>query len=206
MCNSIATTKEHVPPRSFFPKPKPSNLWTVPSCSKHNNENNLDVEYVRNVISTQHGINAIGEQILEVAKRSWDYSDALFKQTFHDIRATIVKGEEVGAFSIDLGRVKSVINAIVHALSYRDFGRQYIGDWGIFCASLASKKPYPPAERLCSQFMSLKYEPRDVPVPEVFSYSVCHLQDRGFVYGMIFYEGFLVYSFPILKEALQTGA
>jgi hypothetical protein len=53
-CNEIATTKEHTPPKCFFPKKKdlPSgspdyrkNLITVPSCEKHNTGRSKDDEY-----------------------------------------------------------------------------------------------------------------------------------------------------------------
>ena len=43
MCDSIATTREHVPPKCLFPEKKDigddiyrQNLITVPSCDKHN--------------------------------------------------------------------------------------------------------------------------------------------------------------------------
>lgn len=32
-----ATTKDHVPPKAIFPKPRPSNLITVPACHECNN-------------------------------------------------------------------------------------------------------------------------------------------------------------------------
>lgn len=206
MCDTTASTKEHVPPRSFFPKPRPNNLWTVPACTNHNYENKLDIEYVRNFISAQRGVNETGEKILEVAKRSWNYSGSLFKRTFDNIRAAFIEGEEVVVFTSELGRVKSVMNAIVHALSYRDFGRLYIGDWGIFCASLTSKEPNPRADRLRGQFMSLEYKPSEVPVGEVFHYGICRLEPAGFVYRLVFYEGFPVYAFPILREPPPVGA
>ncbi len=115
----------------------------MPSCPTHNLDNHLDVEYVRNVIATQLGTNATAEQILEVAKRSWDYSPALFALTFHDIEAVIVRAQEIGAFSFDLARVKSVMTAVAHAVVNRDFGRQYLGEWCVFCATLRSRKPTP---------------------------------------------------------------
>lgn len=34
---NLATTKDHIPPRGIFNKPRPHNLITVPSCSKCNN-------------------------------------------------------------------------------------------------------------------------------------------------------------------------
>lgn len=43
MCECEGTTKEHVPPRCFFPKQKRVNLFTVPSCKKHNcRKSNID--------------------------------------------------------------------------------------------------------------------------------------------------------------------
>jgi hypothetical protein len=54
-CDQPATTKEHAPPYSFFPKGKRQNLITVPSCSVHNCDNAPDVEYVRNAIAFHAG-------------------------------------------------------------------------------------------------------------------------------------------------------
>lgn len=35
-CDQVGDTKEHVPPKCFFPKDQRENLLTVPSCKKHN--------------------------------------------------------------------------------------------------------------------------------------------------------------------------
>ena len=35
--NNEATTSDHLPPKSIFPKPRPDNLITVPSCAECNN-------------------------------------------------------------------------------------------------------------------------------------------------------------------------
>lgn len=40
-----ATSREHVPPESFFEPPYPSNLITVPSCSPCNQGSHLDDDY-----------------------------------------------------------------------------------------------------------------------------------------------------------------
>lgn len=37
ICGDKATTKEHIPPRTLFIKPRPSDLITVPACKKCNN-------------------------------------------------------------------------------------------------------------------------------------------------------------------------
>lgn len=47
-CSAPATTKEHVPPRCFFPKGSGLNLQltTVPSCATHNNDKSSDDQYL----------------------------------------------------------------------------------------------------------------------------------------------------------------
>lgn len=44
-------TKEHVPPRSIFPKPYPDNLIYVLACKKCNSSYSKDDEYLRDVFS-----------------------------------------------------------------------------------------------------------------------------------------------------------
>lgn len=45
-------TRDHVPPKAFFPSPRPNNLITVPSCKKCNNEFGKDDERIRNLLSS----------------------------------------------------------------------------------------------------------------------------------------------------------
>ena len=77
----------------------------------------------------------------------------------------------------------------LHALSYRDFGRQWIGNWAIFCASLHAHTSNPQADQLRNLLMSAPYEQVTVPVPEVFQYGVYHMKPRGFIYRLVFYGG-----------------
>jgi hypothetical protein len=92
-CDQPATTREHVPPQSFFPEGHRQNLITVPSCALHNNGNSLDVEYTRNIISTSFGVNDLGERhFLHKGMRSLEHSPALLQRTFADIRPVIIQG------------------------------------------------------------------------------------------------------------------
>lgn len=45
-CSERGTTKEHIPPKSFFPKNQRNQLLTVPSCKLHNNAKSSDDIYV----------------------------------------------------------------------------------------------------------------------------------------------------------------
>lgn len=200
-CERPRTSREHVPPQSFFPVGRRDNLWTVPSCDDHNSANSKDVEYVRNLVSTQRGTNAAAEAALDVAKRSWDRRPALFHRTFNDIQGLVMDGEEVIVFPFDLVRVRTVMSAVGHALAFRDFGRNYMGEWRVFCATLHSETPEPKWDGRRAMLVAAPFEPIGTPQPEVFAYGIHRMQPAGFVYRMVFYEGFVVFTWPVLKNA-----
>lgn len=72
MCAAEGLTREHVPPRCFFPKPYPKNMVTVPSCQMHNNDISKDVEYVRNIIAGSEGINDVGLEMVVVNQMKFE--------------------------------------------------------------------------------------------------------------------------------------
>lgn len=45
-CSNAGETKEHIPPRAFFPNDQRDQLFTVPSCKTHNNDKSSDDLYV----------------------------------------------------------------------------------------------------------------------------------------------------------------
>ena len=50
-------TKDHIPPKQFFPDPKPDNLWTVPCCREHNvGEFSPDDEKIRTFLCASEGV------------------------------------------------------------------------------------------------------------------------------------------------------
>jgi len=122
-CDQPATTKEHAPPSSFFPEGERNNLITVPSCAEHNNATSKDVEYARNIISVMFGVNEIGERhFADKTLRSFDRSPALLHTTFSDIRGVQFRGMQVGAFTVDTERIKTVVKACIRALHFRETG------------------------------------------------------------------------------------
>ncbi len=53
MCDEIATTGDHIPPKGLFPTSlrNECKFLIVPACKKHNNESKLDDEYFRTVVA-----------------------------------------------------------------------------------------------------------------------------------------------------------
>jgi len=62
--NQPATTREHVPPHSIFPKPKPADLITVPACSKCNHGTSREDEKFRTYLSLHVGLDTPATQAL----------------------------------------------------------------------------------------------------------------------------------------------
>lgn len=197
MCDAAAVTREHVPPKCFFPDRFRINLFTVPSCVEHNLDNSKDVEYVRNVISTQHGTNDAAAELFETTKRSLHRSPKLFHQTFGGTKPIVIDGDETGAFRVDLERHKRVMGAIAYALYFRDYGRKHYGEWQIFtpsfrhAESVTSGQP-DPWENFRQLLASGQYTPMPVPHPEVFRYDALPMEQNQVMFRFTFYERVVV--------------
>jgi hypothetical protein len=192
MCDEVAVTREHAPPKCFFSERLRTNLVTVPSCDAHNSDNSRDVEYVRNIISTQRGTDDVAAEVFEATKRSLDHSPKLRARTFRDLRPIVIEGEETGAYPVDLPRYKKVIGAVAHALYFRDYGRKHRGEWQIFTPSFGyAGTLYSGQEDPWASFRKLlesgQYTPRPVPHPEVFRYDVLEMTDGHMMYRFTFY-------------------
>ena len=183
-CDQPATTKEHAPPKSFFPHGGSGlNLITVPSCSVHNCDNSLDVEYVRNAIASSAGLNETGELLSDKTKRSFDRSPALFARTFQSF-AVHSHEQQVFTYKFDLKRVHKVMGAVVQALHYRDQGRKW-GRWLVFVASLGSVSSLihnipDGADNLRALLGRIPYVDRSTADAEVFTYGSHALDWAGY--------------------------
>ena len=66
-CNNAATTIDHVPPKSFFARPRPATLITVPSCEACNNGASLDDQYFRDMVLWHHQVSDLPQAQAQVA-------------------------------------------------------------------------------------------------------------------------------------------
>ena len=198
-CGQPATTKEHAPPQSFFPKGHRNNLITVPSCAVHNNDNSQDVEYARNIISVTNGVNEVGTQhFLRKGVASLEHTPALLVTSFSDIRPLSIDGQTVGAFTLDTDRIDRVISATLTALHFHET-REKLVRWHVVIPNRGfSSRNNTPEEmqkwtRFMSMFTQISYTPRTTGSPEVFRYAVSDLKD-GWVYQLVFYNGYFFFG------------
>jgi hypothetical protein len=198
-CDQPATSKEHVPPKSFFPKAHRTNLITVPSCSKHNHDNSKDVEYTRNVISAHYGTNQLAQHLFSgEVTRSFGRSPRLFHKTFEDLQGFVLEGMLTGAAKADIKRMETVMSACICAIHFRETGEQ-TSSWDVVFPNLGfGKNTAQEAVKAWAEFLpllgKLRLSKRVTGSPEVFKYAVAEILGQR-AYGMLFYEGFAVFAF-----------
>jgi len=65
LCDAIADTSDHVPPKGFYPKPYPPNLLTVPCCKKCNHSLSPLDEEMRVYLAAEEHANSAARLMLE---------------------------------------------------------------------------------------------------------------------------------------------
>jgi len=130
--NENPITREHVPPKQFYPKSVRSqqnlNLWVVPTCRDCNESYKSDEEYFFHslyplVANTNR---SMGETILQDLRRraKQPQTPALIRSLLRTSRATteagIVLPSGMVSLSVDERRIQQVAIKIARCLFYRD--------------------------------------------------------------------------------------
>jgi len=132
-CNLLANTKDHVPPKLLFPKPRPQ-LITVPACSMCNQKASKDDEYFRLVTALEEksGEHTSAVGIQGSILRSLERAEAKgLKTSFqqhlnnYDIvtEAGIYLGTSLG-YEVDRSRLNQVIQRVTRGIFFHTFGRR----------------------------------------------------------------------------------
>src|SRR5579859_1691054 len=129
---------DHVPPKSIFPKPRPNDLITVPSCLRCNKGSEKDDEYfkmslgMRADIEHAPGAAALAQQVM----RAWDRDQAkdftAFVRSTLRIRPIIDnEGREMGRITgqeIDSHRIGLVVGRIARGLYFHEIRKALPSD------------------------------------------------------------------------------
>ena len=203
MCNSEATSREHAPPKSFFPAKNRSNLITVPSCSTHNNDNSKDVEYVYSFICSPIQTKEIAREQFSKVLRAFKRNPNLKNLVYKDSEPIFLpNGQETGLVKIDLDRFKSVMRAIAYAIYYYSFNKKYFGSFDIFGTNLVPTKELSEENNnelsnIRQMLSQLKFTSLNMPEPEVFGCAVHQENSEKFIYEFTFYGGFKIHAVSI---------
>jgi hypothetical protein len=73
-CGGDAETRDHIPPKSFFPTPRPSDLITVPSCGACNSGFQMDDDYAQKVLLAREDVSnhPVAQRLIPKLLRSWE--------------------------------------------------------------------------------------------------------------------------------------
>jgi hypothetical protein len=129
----VAREKEHVIPAQFFPRPRPSNLITVPSCGECNRRFGKDEEYLRSVLLLNQECSSdscLKLQATYPIHKMAQKQKGLFKSIYSSVRARpnrtrsglMLPGHLVG-ISVNRKRLARVVEKIVFGLHYAKYSR-----------------------------------------------------------------------------------
>ena len=118
-CAAPATTKEHTPPRCFFPKGRDLNLQlkTVPSCTVHNNDKSGDDQFLlaHICLNTSIGVGLPREifqrSISPHLNRSFKFKESIAKDATHFTDGT-------AHYRVDVDRFDNFFNHLCWALYF----------------------------------------------------------------------------------------
>lgn len=231
-CEQTATTRDHIPPKCFFPEKKylssnspdyRSDLITVPSCSQHNNSRSSDDEYTALVIV----LNSKSDLAFTMCKSKWVNTllrreGALGKRIFSTARRvrilskknSILIPDETLAIPYEKGRIDSVIGSIARAIYYLESGYQdkWVNNCIIKSLNFLNRDLSHPQDAEALNHMNqvfINEEKRKElglikkgSQPDVFYYQFFKSKNKNFFIRMVFYGD--VTFFAVLTEKETT--
>ena len=218
-CGEAAlVTRDHIPPVSLFPKPRPSNLVTVPSCRKCNSGASMDDEYFRLNLSIRHSAKRpLSKSVADAALRGLGRDQhARFRKTFFQgVREVDIKTLDgiyigrSGAYDVDLARLDKVVMRIVRGLYFHHYDNP-LPTWcevDVWCVDGFGRADPSVIQTLQSWIIRLQQEPPTEIGGGVFKYWHCLAdgdgQSDGYssVWLLLFYESTAFFGVTIGRRS-----
>jgi len=123
-CDRIATTREHFPPKSFFPKGTNLQLQTVRSCELHNNSKSNDDQYLlaHICLNASRGENLAKQVFLRSIVPLLDRSPA-FQKMINEGAEWLPDGSR--RYPVDVARFNNFFDSLSCAVFFDRFSRQF---------------------------------------------------------------------------------
>lgn len=201
MCNNEQTSREHTPPRSFFPRGYRNNLITVASCNVHNEQTSLDDEYARNIITASIKNNQVSvDHFFDKSYRSFQRHPGLVQPILDSLRDVSFYEENAKAFQIDRPRFDRVIRKIAYSLYYHEYNTVWerllaVATNQIRMSDMSNDHLGEIFDELSKDLDNLTLKGEN---PEIFQYCFFDFGENPFdkALFMIFYEGFPIWIIP----------
>jgi len=207
-------TVDHIPPKNLFPKPRPDNLYTVPSCYPCNNESSKDDEYFRlNIVLREDTPEHVeGSKLFKAVMRSLTrIQSAGYKKSFlsgiKDLEVFTPHGlylGEVSTYDVELTRVDKVAARMIKGLYYKERSKRLSDEYEVNTYSMTNL--------IAKQFHGivqtlLQLPPNFVGKREVFSYWSMSTKDDpdSSVWLLLFFEATAFIGFITPRKNIFKG-
>lgn len=223
MCDEPATTKDHIPPKCFFPEQKDTgtdykkNLITVPACNTHNLRTSLDDEYLLGIVAFHWRNNPVAythstTKIKRAMRYRKQYYDLFFGEGKHQI--LYWQNEKLVTVPIDISRFIASMQKMARGIYFVHFGRKWLRDVDIQPVSLVAvyKESHPIITALTEITQQMHQQMQRLCMkqtshgsnPDVFYYQLAHDEPpTDIIMRMVFYSGFEVIA--ILHQNRQDS-
>lgn len=146
MCEALATSVEHVPPKCLFPVAKDlasedkslnfrKQLITVPSCDEHNGDKSTDDEYLFcllaiSILSGSNGQQQAKTKIQRILDSKPKLKDALLANSkiVHVQDNQTKETFQTLALNIERDRIESSLELCARALYFNEFKEKFVGE------------------------------------------------------------------------------
>jgi len=110
-CTNRGITKEHIPPRSFFPKGENEQLLTIKSCEIHNNRKSIDDQYIlAQICMNASPSNRAQEVFLKKIEPQLSHNDGAFKKMLSKGAVSLPDGSV--KYPVDISRFDDFFTAL----------------------------------------------------------------------------------------------
>lgn len=122
-CAKEGNTREHVPPRAFFPENQRKNLITVNSCIDHNNTKSSDDLYaLAHICLNSSPQNRAGEVFMKSVLPQLEFNEAALKRYL--IKYSAPTENRGVKYKVDIQRLNKFFNALSCGLIYHTAKKQ----------------------------------------------------------------------------------
>lgn len=120
-CTEKGTTKEHIPPRAFFPSGEMEQLLTVKSCEKHNNAKSKDDLYVlAQICINASPSNRAREVFMNKVAPQLEFNNGALRKRLAD--GAIHLGNGAVSYKVDVARLNDFFTALSCGIIYKSCG------------------------------------------------------------------------------------
>jgi len=222
MCDLPAISKEHVPPKCFFPEQKDlgtgtnyrRNLISVPACAKHNLSKSQDDEYLLFAITSHYDNDLAAQQHFSTKVMRAVRRRPSLLTFIADNFPIAVGGQPSIAYNVDRDRFDNAFDHMARALFFHHFNSKLNLPIIIHTPDIFRVNS-PDANSVNLRMLQIDTKTIDALAnqptlganPDIFYHQFRYFSEiPSFVVRMTFYRGFVVIAYASPSVRVSTGA